>query len=342
MHKVLKIAFSEKIHLMTVASFSTEVLLGSNWEAHWKAIEMMRSNPVLGVNGLPMKAPVDELGATALAHSGTGKGRNLYDSPSARESFRFGTLIATMLSPQTKDAQTAEAFHRLQKLVSTSKVTGLAAEHCFIAPNLLECTLDDITQACTPVSFYKTKAKNIQLACERIVANNYTTTTYYHESSIDGGSNITGKRIEESAGIPTDIQDLLSYKGVGPKIAYLTFSIAWRKDEGICVDTHVHRLANRLRWVGSPLPKKERATCNTGLAKLPSNQWKDTSTPEKTRVQLQKLLPQSHWGEVNELLVGYGQTICSAKKPMCYVCTLRTECNWYNTNKASSKWNHTG
>ena len=378
------------------------------WRAHWAAIERMRRIPTL-------RAPVDTLGATALAYgaqSAFGSAAEAAEAveaaggsdaaataaaaadknstistgtkadntgavawqaisaaaprgPKQREAFRFGTLVATMLSPQTRDKQTAKAFGNLQSLAlapvqareqqqqQRGKRSGAAFN--FTAAALARCSLEDITQACTPVSFYKTKAANILAACERIVGSGYCTL------HTDGTS---GEQTEEPAGIPTDIEDILSYRGVGPKIAYLTFSIAWGLDEGICVDTHVHRIANRLRWVGSPAPvtvavavkgksdkkgkgkavaapaaaaaaaasditsadagagatDQDQASTDTALQVL---KWKPTASPEKSRLQLQQLLPRSHWGDANELLVGFGQTLCNAKKPLCGMCELR-------------------
>ena len=125
--------------------------------------------------------------------------------------------MATMLSPQTKDQQTNDAFHNLLALV-------LNKGNEFLASSLAKEPLETIEQCIMPVSFYKTKARNIHLAAVRIDA--------------DFGNDI-----------PRDIDALLGFKGVGPKVAYLTFEIAWGKSEGICVDTHVHRIANRLGWV---------------------------------------------------------------------------------------------
>lgn len=73
--------------------------------------------------------------------------------------------------------------------------------------------------------------------------------------------------------------------------------VAWNIVTGIGVDTHVHRIANRLKWV-----------------------QKETKEPEKTRVALEKWLPFEDWPEVNELLVGFGQTICKPVNPRCDEC----------------------
>jgi len=227
------------------------------WQQQWTKIEEMRKL---------QPAAVDTMGADALAR----------DNGAQDAQFRFQTLIATMLSPQTRDQQTMLAFNNLVALVETEP---------FLASSLLKHDSAAIEQAIQPVSFYKTKAKNIFEACEKCVSN-------HHDD------------------IPEKIEDLLTFKGVGPKIAYLTFSIARGETHGICVDTHVHRITNRLGWV------------DTWGAK--------SNGPEKTRLQLEALLPKDKWDAVNGLVVGFGQTVCEAKKPKCAECTLSSSCKYFN------------
>jgi len=314
----------------------------SLWPVHWTRIEAMRRTRA---------APVDVMGATALAY-GAGYGA----SPSAqtaqsRASFRFRTLIATMLSPQTKDAQTAQAFNNLERCAHAVR----SGYEGFTAASLLQVPEKDLLEACAPVSFYKTKAAHIRRACEVIEKQAYTYTTAHGDGEGEGQL--------EAAGIPTDVEELLSYAGVGPKIAYLTFSIAWGRDEGICVDTHVHRIANRLRWVGAA-PKRQKqkgvisseanANANANAdaeteaeaeaeaelvgpaAAVSASVFVDTSNAEKTRLQLQQLLPRDRWGLVNELLVGFGQTVCRAQAPRCQECSVQETCAWYQ-NQAKAK-----
>lgn len=97
--------------------------------------------------------------------------------------------------------------------------------------------------------------------------------------------------------IPNSIDDLLKLPGVGKKMAHLCMRSAWNVVTGIGVDTHVHRISNWLRWVP-----------------------KETKTPEETRVALEKWLPFELWEEVNHLLVGFGQTICTSTYPRCNDC----------------------
>jgi endonuclease-3 len=103
-----------------------------------------------------------------------------------------------------------------------------------------------------------------------------------------------------SSDIPTTIPGLLALPGVGPKIAHLCLSAAWGRTEGIGVDVHVHRITNLWRWVGRG----------------------GTKGPEDTRKVLEGWLPRELWGEINGILVGFGQTICLPRGRRCEVCKL--------------------
>jgi endonuclease-3 len=97
--------------------------------------------------------------------------------------------------------------------------------------------------------------------------------------------------------IPDSIEGLVSLPGVGPKMAYLTLSAAWGRDEGIGVDVHVHRITNL--WG-----------------------WHKTQQPEQTRAALESWLPKDKWHDINNLLVGFGQTICLPIGRKCGDCKL--------------------
>lgn len=97
--------------------------------------------------------------------------------------------------------------------------------------------------------------------------------------------------------IPDTIEGLVSLPGVGPKMGYLTMSAAWGKDEGIGVDVHVHRITNL--WG-----------------------WHQTQNPEQTRAALESWLPREKWHDINNLLVGFGQTICLPVGRKCGDCKL--------------------
>lgn len=100
--------------------------------------------------------------------------------------------------------------------------------------------------------------------------------------------------------IPTTLKEVVLLPGVGPKMGHLLLQAAWNITDGIGIDVHLHRLANQWRWTGS----------------------KTTSTPEKTRQELEKWLPRRFWHEINPLLVGFGQAVCVAERPNCDVCSL--------------------
>jgi endonuclease-3 len=101
--------------------------------------------------------------------------------------------------------------------------------------------------------------------------------------------------------IPPTLQEILELPGIGPKMAHLLMYVAWGKVVGIGVDTHVHRICNRLGWV-------------------------QTTSPEATRIRLQKWLPQEYWGPINKLFVGFGQTICTPLSPHCQECLVNDIC----------------
>ena len=245
--------------LLICRCFTYSPLTQNLLDLQWNKIIAMRQRYI---------APVDTMGADALAKR---------DQKIGAE-FRFQTLIATMLSPQTRDEQTTAAYENLRSLVNP---------HPFLPNELCKFNETQIEEAIQSVSFYKTKAKHI------LQAATICKDTYNND-------------------IPDNIDELMQFKGIGPKIAYLTFTIAYNKTYGICVDTHVHRISNRLGWV---------------------NTWNSKSNgPEKTRMGLEKILPQEKWEKVNNLLVGFGQTICTAKTPKCIECSLKDNCLFYNNN----------
>lgn len=174
----------------------------------------------------------------------------------------FMVLISCLLSLRTKDKVTAEASNRLFKLADNpEKMLGLS--------------IKNIEKTIYPVGFYKTKSKRIKEICKTLL-DNY------------GGV------------VPDEIDELLKLKGVGRKTANLVVTLGYGK-LGICVDTHVHRISNRL-----------------GLVK--------TKTPEQTEFTLRKKLPQKHWLIYNDLLVTYGQNLCVPISPWCSKCKIFKYC----------------
>ena len=182
----------------------------------------------------------------------------------------FMVLISCLLSLRTKDKVTAEASNRLFKLADNpEKMLGLS--------------IKSIEKAIYPVGFYKTKAKRIKEIC-RVLLDDY------------------------EGVVPNEIDELLKLKGVGRKTANLTVTLGYGK-LGICVDTHVHRISNRL-----------------GLVK--------TKTPEQTEFALRKKLPQKHWLIYNDLLVTYGQNLCVPISPWCSKCRIFKYCKRVGVKKS--------
>lgn len=175
----------------------------------------------------------------------------------------FMALISCILSLRTKDETTAIASERLFRLAKTPEtMKGLSHK--------------TIEKAIYPVGFYRNKAKVIQGVCRGLV---------------------------ESYGskVPDTIDELLKLKGVGRKTANLVVTIGYGKP-GICVDTHVHRIANRWGYV-------------------------KTKTPEETEFALRKKLPRRYWIIINDLLVTFGQNICKPVSPLCSRCGLYKYCD---------------
>ena len=101
---------------------------------------------------------------------------------------------------------------------------------------------------------------------------------------------------------------MIKLPGVGRKTANLVVILGFNKP-GICVDTHVHRISNRIGWV-------------------------QTKTPEETEFALRKLLPLPYWRTINDYLVSYGQTVCTPMSPHCSVCKLNNICQKNGVDKS--------
>lgn len=165
-------------------------------------------------------------------------------------------LISCLLSLQARDVVTLPVSIKLFEKVRTPQ-------------QMLDLPLSDLEQIIKPINYYKTKAQRLRSVSNELLAR------------------FAGK-------VPSNLNDLLSIKGVGLKTANLVLAEAFGIP-AICVDTHVHRLSNH--W---------------GLIQ--------TKTPEQTELALRKLLPQDLWIEWNYLLVKWGQNICKRNKLPCKSC----------------------
>src|SRR5262245_7041739 len=174
----------------------------------------------------------------------------------------FRILVGCLLSLRTKDETTGPASARLFALADTPA-------------GLLALPLRTIERAIHPVGFYRTKARVLHRVCRDLLG-----------------------RFEGR--VPSDLDALLTLHGVGRKTANLVVTFAFGL-EGICVDTHVHRISNRL-----------------GLVR--------TRTAEQTEHALRRRLPRRHWIGLNDLLVSFGQNICRPTSPHCSRCPVSALC----------------
>jgi endonuclease-3 len=175
----------------------------------------------------------------------------------------FQVLIATMLSAQTKDAVTAAASERLFRAARTPRT-------------MARLDVPDIEALIYPVSFYRNKAIYVKGICEQLVTR------------------FRGR-------VPATMEELLTLPGVGRKTANLVLILAHRSPDNICVDTHVHRISNRLGWVA-------------------------TRTPEETEHALYRVAHRRWWPLINLYLVTWGQNVCRPVYPRCGACALVDVC----------------
>lgn len=174
----------------------------------------------------------------------------------------FYVLISTVLSQRTRDDVTIPTTEKLFKVYDSP--TAMAG-----------ADPGDIEKLIKEVGFYRVKSQRI-IDISRILLEEY------------GGK------------VPDNIDDLLKLPGVGRKTANCVLTYAFRK-YAIAVDTHVHRISNRLGLVA-------------------------TSSPEETEVELEHVVPRELWQYVNELLVRFGQDVCRPVSPKCGVCMLEDLC----------------
>lgn len=186
----------------------------------------------------------------------------------------FQVLIATLLSARTQDATTLAASTRLFKMARTPAT-------------LARLPVKRIERLIYPVSFYRHKARHVKATCLRLV-------------EVYGGQ------------VPTTMEELLTLPGVGRKTANLVLILAFKSQRNICVDTHVHRISNRLGWVR-------------------------TDTPEETEQALYKVTGAQWWPLINLYLVTWGQNVCRPVYPRCSDCVLSGLCPRVGVTKMSRR-----
>lgn len=182
----------------------------------------------------------------------------------------FTVLISCLLSLRTKDEITEQVSIRLLKKYHTPK-------------KIKDLSEQELEKIIYPVGFYKTKAKRIKDISKTIIQE-------YH-----------GK-------VPQDFETLLTLKGVGRKTANIVMVYGFNKTEYLPIDTHCHRIPNRLGWI-------------------------TTKTPEETEKQLGKILPKKYWADFNHLFVIFGQNICKPISPHCSTCPIKKYCKQRNISQ---------
>jgi endonuclease-3 len=190
----------------------------------------------------------------------------------SQEEDPFQVLIATLLSARTQDATTLGASTRLFRTARTPRT-------------MARLTVAKIEELIYPVSFYRHKARHVKATCEMLVA-----------------------RFEGH--VPATMDDLLLLPGVGRKTANLVLILAFKSRENICVDTHVHRISNRLGWVR-------------------------TKAPDETEQALYRVTDARWWPSINLYLVTWGQNVCRPISPRCGACAIRPYCKQVGVTRIS-------
>jgi len=174
----------------------------------------------------------------------------------------FKILISTILSARTRDTNTKEATKKLFSRYNTPQLIATAE-------------VEDLEELIRKSGFYKVKAARIK-EVSKIILEDY------------------------NGEVPKDFEELMGLPGVGAKTANCVLIYAFNIDT-IAVDTHVHRISNRLRWV-------------------------DTKKPEETEEALKRIIPKKEWKRINRIFVKFGQQICLPINPKHDLCPIEDIC----------------
>ena len=186
----------------------------------------------------------------------------------------FQILIATLLSARTQDATTHAASTRLFTRARTPRAMARLA-------------VTEIERLIYPVSFYRNKARHVKACCEMLVTR------------------FNGR-------VPSTMNELVTLPGVGRKTANLVLILGFKSADNICVDTHVHRISNRLGWVS-------------------------TREPEETEQALYRATDRRWWPFLNLYLVTWGQNVCRPVYPRCRDCAIAAECRRIGVERRSRR-----
>lgn len=182
----------------------------------------------------------------------------------------FKILISCLLSLRTQDKNTEKASKKLFAVADTPE-------------EIIKLPIKRLEKLIFSSGHYKKKARTLQHVSRELIDR-------------------------FNSKVPNTRENLLSIKGIGPKTANIVLAFAYGK-QVIPVDTHVHRIPNRLGWV-------------------------KTKTPEQTEKELEKILPKKYWREFNAIFVQFGQTICQPISPWCSKCPINKYCQKINVNQS--------
>ncbi len=181
----------------------------------------------------------------------------------------FKILISCILSQRTKDEITEKVTNNLFSVINSPE-------------GLIKIEDKKLEKILYSIGFYKVKAKRLK-EISKILIDKY------------------------NSSVPDNLEELLKLPGVGRKTANIVITKGFNKD-GIAVDTHVHRISNRL-----------------GLVK--------TKKPEDTEINLRKTVPKKYWKELNDYLVNFGKKICTPISPKCSICPIEKYCKKVGVKK---------
>jgi endonuclease-3 len=191
----------------------------------------------------------------------------------SRKRSPFEVLVSCIISLRTKDAVTREASRRLFSLARTPR-------------GMLALSSRQIERAIYPAGFYRTKARTIKALCRVLLERH-------------GGK------------VPDTEEELLALPGVGRKTCNIVLVYAYGRD-ALPIDTHCHRIPNRLGWV-------------------------KTKRPEETEFALREILPRAYWQDFNDIFVTFGQNICTPVRPRCPACPVTRFCAYYRQLSAKKR-----
>jgi len=186
----------------------------------------------------------------------------------------FQMVIAVMLSAQCTDER-------------VNKTTPGLFEKYGTPEDIYNMELEELEKIIHPCGFYKNKAKNVKAMAKEILE-------------------------KYNGNVPQTMEELTSLPGVGRKSANVVMLEAFNNPQGIAIDTHAKRIANRV-----------------GLSK--------NTTPEKIEQDILKLIPKEYYKDVNHLLVWHGRKICDSRKPKCEECPIREHCALYLKENKNDK-----